>query len=312
MSNSTPTPKVTVVGSINMDLVLRTSQFPQPGETIAALSYHENPGGKGANQAVSAARAGAQVAMIGRVGDDAFADRLTGELRRHGVDCSAVLRTSQCASGLAVINVDDDGQNMIVVVGGANAQTTATDIESLRALIAASDALLVQLEVPLATVLAAIQLARAAQVRVILDPAPAPSAFPDELLQVNLICPNERELAQLTGMPTDSVERLAAAAAELRRRGAQRVAVTLGGQGTYLVDDDGARTIPAVAVDPVDTTAAGDAFAGALAVRWAEQDDLDEAVRFANAAGAIAASRLGAQASMGSRSEIERLKESLP
>lgn len=311
MRDSLAPPKVVVVGSINMDLVVQCAQFPQPGETIAARSFHQVSGGKGANQAVSAACAGGSVAMIGRVGDDTFGDRLVGELQSQQVDCGAILRTDDCETGLAFISVEDSGQNAIMIVAGANGRLSPQDVDSLQTLIESSDVVLLQLEVPLETVLRVIEVARQANVRVILDPAPAPTAWPDELLQVDLICPNEQEAAQLSGLPVDSPQQIQQAAQALHERGARHVVITLGDQGAYLYDEQGGRLVPAFATSVVDTTAAGDAFVGALAVRWIESGDLEEAVYFGNAAGAIAASRLGAQPSMGSRPEIEHLWKSL-
>lgn len=311
MQGSSRQPKIAVAGSINMDLVLRCSQFPKPGTTIVAQSYDEISGGKGANQAVSAAKAGAQVSMLGRVGDDAFGGRLAGGLNKHGVDCSHVLATPNCESGLAMIMLDPTGQNSIIFVEGANGQFTPEDAGQMRDVIQSSDAVLLQLEIPLETVLEVIQIATSANVRVILDPAPVPEGLPEELLKVDLICPNEHEAEQITGIAVDSHEQALAAAESLYKKGAKHVAITLGSRGTFLFDHNGGRLIPAFETKVVDTTAAGDAFAGALAVYWTQHDDLDEAVRFGNAAGAIAASRMGAQPSMGTRSEIEGLWKSI-
>lgn len=300
-------PKVAVAGSINMDLVLRCSQFPKPGTTIVAQSYDEISGGKGANQAVSAAKAGAQVTMLGRVGDDAFGQRLVSRLKEQGVDCEHILSTPNCESGLAMIMVDHTGQNSIVCVEGANGRFTSQDIRQLEQVIQSSDVVLLQLEIPLETVQEVIQIAKASKARVILDPAPVPESLPSHLLQVDLICPNEYEAEQLTGISINSLEQATAAAESLYSQGSRHVVITMGSQGAFLFDEHGGRMIPAFSTNVVDTTAAGDAFAGALAVHWATNDDLDEAVRYGNAAGALAASRLGAQPSMGTRSEIENL-----
>ncbi|RCS54538.1 ribokinase [Bremerella cremea] len=307
MSDSCARPRVVVVGSINMDLVLKCAQFPQPGETIAADSFNEVPGGKGANQAVSAARAGALVKMIGRVGDDAFAGRLVAGLQQCGVDCTSVWSTEKCESGLALILVEESGQNTIVTVAGANARLLPADIKAVRNVIQESDVVLLQLEVPLETVRQVIEIAAETGTRVILDPAPIPQGLPNELLQVDLICPNEREAEQLTGLSITTLAEIEEAAKGLYQRGPKHVVITLGSQGAYLFDENGGRLIPPFPTDAVDTTAAGDAFAGALAVWWAEGASVEEAVRMGNAAGAIAASRLGAQPSIGSRAELEQL-----
>ena len=301
-------PRITVIGSINMDLVVRCARLPAPGETILADSSQEICGGKGANQAVAAARAGGNVSMVGRVGDDGFADRLAGNLENEGIDCAWVQTTAGCASGVAVVAVEQSGQNAIMVVPGANGRVTVEDVHAARGVIEASDIVLVQLEVPLDTVLTAMEVARSAGVRVILDPAPAPIESPvelqAELLQADLLCPNESEAAALTGLPVDTVSQVEDAARELQRRGAKSVAITLGEQGCLLRDGDQQTLIPPYPATVVDTTAAGDAFAGALAVLWAEGAPLAEAVRFANAAGALAASQTGAQPSMAHRTEI--------
>ncbi len=291
-----------------MDLVVRCSHLPRPGETLLADGSAEICGGKGANQAVAAARAGGEVRMIGRVGDDAFAQRLVANLVREGIDCSAVQTTERCASGLAIVAVEASGQNAILVVPGANARVDANDAAAAKGMIESSDVLLVQLEVPIETVLVAVEMARQAGVTVILDPAPAVASFPDRLFDVDLICPNESEAEALLGLPVRSLEEAEAAAKSMRDRGSRHVAITLGDRGTMLVDQTGsAQHVPAVSVKAVDTTAAGDAFAGALAVYWSEGHSLSESVRFANRAGAITASREGAQPAMGTRKEIESL-----
>ena len=289
-----------------MDLVVRCSRLPRPGETLLAESSAEICGGKGANQAVAAARAGGDVRMIGRVGDDAFAKRLVTNLEEEGIDCSAVHSASNCASGLAIVAVESSGQNSILVVPGSNARVVQEDVTSAQAMIESSDVLLVQLEVPLETVVAAVDVARHAGVRVILDPAPAVASFPDRLFDVDLICPNETETEALIGTPVATVEDAEAAARQLADRGCRQVAITLGDRGTMLLDQTGKTDhVAAIPVEAIDTTAAGDAFAGALAVFWAEGCPLLEAVRMANRAGAIAASREGAQPAMASRAEIQ-------
>jgi ribokinase len=301
-------PRIVVVGSINMDLLVRCPELPLPGETVLAQSAEEFCGGKGANQAVAAARAGGSVAMVGRVGSDAFAARLLENLVEAGIATQRVQRTEGVASGLAVVQVDDEGENAILVVAGANGQLSAADIERAGGAIAACDMVLFQLETPLETVLAAKRRALQAGVRVILDPAPAPRDWPSELLEdVALLCPNAYEASMLTGMPVEDLGQAEAAGRRLRELGARAVAVTLGAQGALLLEEEACYHLPAYSVSAVDTTAAGDAFAGALAVRWAEGASLSEAVRFANAAGALSASQVGAQPSMATRQAIEGL-----
>lgn len=294
-----------------MDLVIRCANLPAPGQTVLAESSTEFCGGKGANQAVAAALAGGSVSMIGAVGSDAFGDRLIDNLLRHQVDCGSVWRRTESPSGLAVISVDDQGQNSIMVVPGANGLLTVDDVEAASETICNSDLLLIQLEIPQEAVLAGTRLARQAGVSIVLDPAPAPADLSPELFEVDLLCPNESEAATLIGQPVTSVDEAGVAAQELHRRGARNVAITLGESGTLLsgesLEGDQAILIPAFPVDVVDTTAAGDAFAGALAVRWSISGDLHDAVRYANAAGALATSNQGAQASMASLTEIENL-----
>lgn len=308
MSQTGPT--IAVIGSINMDLVVRCAKLPEPGETLLAESSSEICGGKGANQAVAAARAGGKVRMVGRVGADAFADRLISNLERAEICTEHVQRTADCASGLAVVAVENSGQNSIMVVPGANGLVTEDDIRRAQAVIEGSQVVLLQLEIPLPAILAAIQIAKAADVRVILDPAPAPNDWPSELLHVDLLCPNESEAATILGQQVQTVEQAEAAARALCDRGASNVAVTLGSRGTALNAGGHPQLVEPFPVEVCDTTAAGDAFAGALAVYWAEKDDLAEAVRFGSAAGALAASRPGAQPSMASRVEIEALGRS--
>ncbi len=293
-----------------MDLVIRCQSLPMPGETIMAESSMEVCGGKGANQAVAAARAGGQVTMIGRVGDDAFGGRLISNLEQAGVDTRLVERTRDCASGLAIVAVERSSQNSIMVVAGANGRVCPDDVEAARGVIEASDILLLQLEVPTDAVIGAIEIARKAGVRIVLDPAPSLNSWPPDLLDVDLLCPNRSEAARMLGVPDESIETredAEKAARALSDRGARNVVITLGDQGAVLFDGKHAKLAAPHAIDAVDSTAAGDAFAGALAVHWAEQDNLVSAVEFANAAGAIAVSREGAQPGMAERSKIEEL-----
>lgn len=286
---------------------MRCEQLPRPGETVLATSSQEVCGGKGANQAVAAVRAGGRVAMVGRVGDDVFASRLLDNLTREKIDCSHVRMTANRSSGLAVIGVEDGGQNAIMVVAGANGCVTADDVVAAGDLIATSDMLMLQLEIPHDAVAAAIAIAKQTAVRIVLDPAPAPPGWRAEWTGVDLLCPNESEAATLVGRPVQTIEHAQTAARILHQQGARQVAVTLGQRGTLLFDGDEVRLIESFPVTAVDTTAAGDAFAGAVAVRWAAGWRLDEAVRFANAAGALSATREGAQPSMATRQEIEAL-----
>jgi len=305
--------KITVLGSINMDLMIRAAKLPLPGETVIADSKVENPGGKGANQAVAAARMGADVTMIGCVGDDSFAEQLLQNLQAESVDTSHVTRQQNTTSGVAVVMVEASGENAILVVPGANGSVGNAELEQARRVICESDVLLMQLEVPVETVIAAASIARAAGVRVILDPAPAPASVPTniqrELLNVDLICPNQSEAAALLGKPVDSLEDTVALIEELTKLGPREAIITMAEQGAVVFDGATVQTVPPFEINVVDSTAAGDAFAAGLAVRLAENASLMDAVKFASAAGALAASGAGAQTAMPTRKQIETLLE---
>jgi ribokinase len=300
--------RITIVGSLNMDLVIRSPHIPQPGETIIGSDFQTIPGGKGANQAVAAARLGGQVNMVGRVGEDTFADALLDNLKSSGVDTGFVRRDSNSPTGVALIVVDDAGENVIVVASGANMQVTETDVAAAEQAISSSDVLLLQLEVPLRVVTRAAQIARANGVSVILNPAPA-RKLPSELLQlVDVLVPNESETELLTGIEISSQAEYANAARLLLRTGVNSLVITLGRRGSLLASSSNdLESIAAFKIKPVDTTAAGDAFLGGLAVTIGEGGSLQEAVRMGNAAGALAAMRFGAQTSLPSRSEVLQL-----
>ncbi|MCA9145914.1 MAG: ribokinase [Planctomycetales bacterium] len=307
-NENTTAPRIVVCGSINMDLVVRCQEIPRPGQTIAAESATEICGGKGANQAVAAAKVGGRVQMIGRVGNDAFAGRLRVNLEKHEVDCRAVLPTDDCTSGLAVIALERSGQNSIMVVPGANGKVSEADVRDHRQMIESADVLMLQLEIPTPSVIAAIRIAKRCGVRCILDPAPVAADWTDELLDVDLVCPNETEAAAITGIEINTLEDAQQAALQLQARGAKNVAVTMGEKGTVLLAGESFHHVAPTPIQPVDTTAAGDAFAGALAVEWAKTSDLLQAARFASIAGALAATKLGAQQSLANRNAIEAIR----
>lgn len=302
--------RIVVVGSLNADFVVRTRRFPAAGETVAGESFAMFPGGKGANQAFAAARLGGVVSMVGQVGNDAPAEALRMSLASAGADISHVDRDPGVSSGVAVIGIEASGQNRIVIVPGANGTFTPERLERSRDLIASASIVLLQLEIPLATVAAAASLAHRAGARVILDPAPA-APVPDELLRcADYVTPNETELAVLTGSrPGKGLTRKAAAkrAGALVARGARKVIVKMGAAGALLVEGARERFWPARRVKAVDTTAAGDAFNGAFAVALAEGQSEDEAGAFACAAAAVSVTRPGAQPSMPARDEVRRL-----
>ncbi len=295
-----------VAGSLNMDLVARAPRLPRPGETVIGDSFHTLPGGKGANQAIAAARLGGAVAMIGKLGDDPFSDALQANLDAAGVARRYVTRQASAPAGVALITVDAAGQNSIVVAPGANALLTPADVDAAEPAIAGARVLLLQLEIPLESVLRAAQLGRRHGATVILNPAPA-RPLPAELLALtDILVPNETEAALLTGRPVSD------AAAALRSAGAHTVILTLGAQGALLAEAGEMRSFPAFCVRPVDTTAAGDAFLGGLGVALAEGRPLEEAIRWGNAAGALATTRLGAQPSLPRRAELEALLGTAP
>jgi len=305
-------PKIVVVGSVNMDLVYRVSRLPRPGETLTGVSFQQIPGGKGANQAVAASRLGADVALIGRVGEDAFGSTLLAGLRREGVNCDRLLKTAGISSGLAMIGVEDSGQNSIVVIPGANGLVTPDDVLASESLFREADTLLLQFEIPLASVVKAIELARVHCVSVIVDPAPALTDLPEPVVSVDVLCPNETEAEALSGIRIQCVADAMQAAQQIHVRGDGRtlVLITMGHQGVMRCDATGCVHMPPFAVNAVDTTAAGDAFAGALAVALASSQPTDEAIRFASAAGALAATRPGAQPAMPHLADVRALMAS--
>lgn len=311
--SSVPPRHVVVVGSINMDLVARVARLPRPGETLHGDQFLQCPGGKGANQAVAVARLGGRCSMVARVGDDVFGAELLGNLARSGVETRHIEPLAGCSSGVALIGVDAAGQNAITIVAGANGRLTPEDIERQAELIAGADALLVQLEVPMSTVEAALAIAQRRGVRSVLDPAPAPeSPLPPSCLNVDVISPNQSEAEVLTGVAVRDPSSAHEAARRLRDLGAERVALKLGDQGAFWCDAETAIHVPTARVPVVDTTAAGDAFTAALTIALAEGREPASAVRFACAAGTLAATRLGAQPSMPTRLEVESFLESLP
>jgi ribokinase len=301
------TAQVTVVGSLNMDLVIRSPRIPLPGETIIGSGFHIVPGGKGANQAVAAARLGAQVSMVGRVGNDAFATPLLDSLAAAGIDSACVARDPEHATGVALIVVDDAGENSIVVASGANRQLSPLEVEAASSAIRAAEVLLLQLEVPLETVIRAARIARAHEVQIVLNPAPA-RTVPTELLSlVDVLVPNEHEAALMAGRSVDDWTRAEAATRSLLSSGAGTVILTLGDRGALLARGQTMERFPAFDVEPVDTTAAGDAFMAGFAVALAEGRALAEAVHWGNAAGALATTKLGAQPSLPTRQALEHL-----
>jgi ribokinase len=298
--------KVVVFGSLNMDLVARVPRMPAAGETLAGHGFLQNPGGKGANQAVACARQGAQVAMVGCVGDDGFAAQLRASLLDQGVDVSGVRDVPGQPTGVAVILVDDAAQNCIAVIPGANAHLGAEAADAMRPQLDEAGLLLLQLEVPMPSVLRAAQAARHRGCRVLLNTAPA-QALPDALWPLlDILVLNETEAAMYCGLPSVGAEDAEDAVALLRRRGPRVVLVTLGAEGVAWGDPQGTGRVAAPKVQAVDTTAAGDTFIGALAARLVEGASLEQAVRHAVHAAALCVTRPGAQAAMPTRAEVDQ------
>ncbi len=299
--------RIVVIGSANTDLVARVPSFPAPGESKMADEFHITPGGKGANQAVAAVRAGADVTFVGRLGDDDFGRRRLDELRCAGVDCTYVRLTHNTHSGVALIAIEPSGENLIVVAPGANMCVSERDVTEARNALAGADCLLLQLEIPHETVYHALRVARKEGVTTILNPAPAPSEpLPDDVWpHIDYLTPNQTEMAALTSdLNAPDAE---SAARALLARGVGAVIMTLGAHGAHCLTPDMDEVVPAFEVEAVDTVGAGDAFAAGLGCALAEGRPLLEAVRFANAAAALSVTGSGAQESMPERHEIEEL-----
>lgn len=297
------TAKVVVVGSSNTDMVVRLPQLPARGETVLGGDFIQAAGGKGANQAVAAARLGANVVFVARVGDDGLGREAVARFRAEGISVEAIRVDSDAASGVALIMVGGDGENMIAVASGANLRLTPGDVEAAAAHLSGS-ILLTQLEIPLESVARAVELAADAGARVILNPAPA-QPLPDELLaRVSILTPNEGELAALSGREVSDEASARAAAESLLSKGVETVIVTMGAQGALVVGRDESWKEPACRVRAVDTTAAGDSFNGALAWALASGRSLKEAVRLANRAASVSVTRMGAQPSLPTSAEL--------
>ncbi len=306
-------PHILVVGSINMDLVVRAPHMPAPGETILGKGFATSPGGKGANQAVAAARLGATCTMIGHVGADAFGEQLVAGLQAEGIDCESISVTDDAATGVALIVVDSLGENAIVVAGGANAWLTPDDVFAASGLFDAADVVLLQLELPLPTVRAAIDQGKRHGCTVVLDPAPVPRQMCPELFDVDVFSPNASEAEALTGEKISEERVDKQVALEMIARGAKAAVLKLGARGSLVVAADGNfHRVAPYKVAVVDTTAAGDAFTAALGVGIAQGRSLHDAAKFANAAGALACTRFGAQAAMPTDVEIRMLMADQP
>ncbi|WP_025820186.1 ribokinase [Shewanella marina] len=298
--------KLIVLGSVNADHVVQVPQFARPGETISAAGYQVIPGGKGANQAVAAARLGADIGFIACVGDDDFGQRMINEYQTLGMNTEAIMIADNMATGVAMIQVTDAGENSICIAAAANNMLTVEKLAAHHHLIAAADMLLMQLETPLATITKAAEIAKQHKTKVILNPAPA-TALPEALLaNVDLITPNETEAELLTGIKVTDLTSAAQAANVLHAKGISQVMITLGSEGVWLSEQGQGQQIQGFKVDAIDTTAAGDTFNGALLTGLQNDLALTDAIRFAHAAAAISVTRFGAQTSIPTLAEVEQ------
>lgn len=297
---------IVVIGSLNMDMVVRTNRAPEAGETLMGQAFALSPGGKGANQAVAAARLGAKVTMIGRVGKDTFGTEMLEVIGREGIDIEHISTSETQATGVASIVLEESGENRIIVVPGANIDLTVEDIQALESVISQAEMVVIQLEMDLAMSEQAIAIAHRHGIPVILNPAPARKLKDEMLSQVTYLTPNETEAGILSGMTVDSVEAAEEAASILLQKGVQNVIVTLGSKGALIVNAEGTKTISGFPVQAVDTVAAGDSFNGALAQQLVLGKSLEEAVSFANAVGALAVGKEGAIPSLPHLSVVEQ------
>ena len=297
--------RILVIGSSNTDMTVRSATLPKPGETVLGGDFRMGPGGKGANQADAARLLGGEVTFVCKLGRDMFGEGASKHYESCGLDTSKILWSDK-PSGVALITVDSKAENSIVVASGANADMTVTDIDSVADIIKSSGILLLQLEIPMDAVVHAAEIAYNAGVQVVLNPAPA-AVLPAELLKcVSILIPNETEASAISGIDINNFETAAAAAERLKGMGVREVIITMGSRGSVVCDGD-CTFVPAVKVNAVDTTAAGDTFCGGVCVALSEGKDLLEAVKFATAASSIAVQRPGAQDSIPNRCEVDKL-----
>ena len=298
-------PRIAVVGSSNMDLVVKSNRIPVVGETILGGDFIMVPGGKGANQAVAAAKLGAEVYFVAKLGKDVFAEQSLANFRKETVNTKYVIQTDDAPSGVALMLVDDGGNNLIVVAPGANQKLLPADVENAKSDIASCGAVVAQLEVPIETIECAAKIANDLKVPFVLDPAPARELGPELLSMVDVLTPNETEAQILTGIEVTDEESARAAAGNLLGRGVKAVILTLGDKGFLLADSEQTKYVSSQKVEAVDSTAAGDAFTGSLAVGIAQNKALSEAALFANYVAALSVTKMGAQPSMPTLGEVE-------
>lgn len=295
---------IVVIGSMNTDLVIKTARMPAPGETLHGEDLQTIPGGKGANQAAAAARLGSRVAMVGRVGADQFGPHLVNNLAHQGVNTGHVRVDPGSSTGIALIMVDAQGENSILLSAGANGKVSRSDVDSASTLLSQARLLLLQFEIPMETVEYSLDKASKLGIKVILNPAPAQVVEPGLLEKIDILVPNQTELEIMSGLPVSDDESTRTAALALVNQGVEIVIVTLGERGALLVTSDESTFVPGIKVEVLDTTAAGDAFIGALATAIVRNMTMKEAVRFANCAGALAVTSFGAQPSLPSADEV--------
>jgi ribokinase len=297
-------PRIIVIGSSNTDMVIKSKKLPLPGETIIGGTFLMNPGGKGANQAVAAARLGGDVTLVTKTGNDLFGHEAISLFNKEGINTKYIVKDPKNPSGVALINVDDNGENSIVVAPGSNGTLTAHDINDEVFMTKSPDIFLMQLEIPVSTVEFVAEKVQSIGCKLVLNPAPAGKLSDKLLSSLFLITPNETEAEILTGIKVADIVTAEKAASALQKRGVKNVVITLGASGSYLLTDKISKLIPVVPVKAIDTTAAGDVFSGAMAVAISEGIELVDAVAFANKAAAISVTRMGAQASAPYRKEI--------
>jgi len=297
-------PKIVVVGSSNTDMVIKLERLPGPGETILGEDFIMAAGGKGANQAVAAARLGGDVTFVARVGADIFGKQAIQNFQKEGINTDFIVMDNKNPSGVALIFVDKKGENTIAVASGANNKLSKQDVAAAKQKIESANVMLLQLETPLETVQYAARLASEAGVKVVLNPAPARELDETLLRTITVLTPNESETELLTGIKVEDEKSAIRAAEVLKEKGVSEIIITMGDKGSFLIRDNKAILIPTKEINAIDTTAAGDAFNGALSYALAKKEPLDKAVRFANLVGALSATKLGAQPSMPTYDEL--------
>ena len=298
---------ITVIGSSNTDLIMQVDNIPNPGETILATQFSITPGGKGANQAVAAARAGGAVNFIACIGKDIFGDNAIEVLKKENIDTSFIHRNNDTPSGIAMVYVDSNAENSISIAPGSNFELSPKNIDKSFDRIFENKIILAQLEVPIETVEHTARISRKHGITYILDPAPAELLSDDLLRNIDIITPNETEAEKLTGIAVTDETSARAACKKLHDRGTDTIIITMGSRGVFLSNSAHSLLLPSYKVDPIDTTGAGDIFNGALAKSLSEDSDIIEAIKFANAAAAISVTKFGAQASAPKESEIRAL-----